>query len=168
MTVDPEPIDIDDLIEETWPYDGPHNREKTMAAARMIAGLVRYIDNATYQPHAYQYASSVDVMLSNLKAAVGGLEQLLTQAFRFLANQDAAGTLYDNRDPQDPALAHATVEELRGFLDFGRLHAARMADSLHQAHSATNRLGNHTDEAGKVIRRAKLRPLPAPSQAKES
>lgn len=97
----PDPTEI---LAEHWSYDGPHDRDTVSTAAETIAGLVRYVNNATGPGNARDtlpYASDVDRVLSYLQGAVGGLPQLLAQLERSIAGQAAAGVLRDDRGTAD-------------------------------------------------------------------
>lgn len=89
-------IDVEDLIEEHWPYDGPHSDDKIVDALSAAVQLVRYANNASQRR--LRYAASVYSAASMTHSLVAGLEQLLTQlaaSLRQMAADDP--DLYDDR-----------------------------------------------------------------------
>lgn len=90
----------DDIIEQHWPYDGPHDDHSTVQAARAIEHLVRYLNNATGPGHrdtAVPYASTGYRVVTGVAGATGLLPQLLGQLVRFFTDQSTDPTLYDDR-----------------------------------------------------------------------
>lgn len=113
--------DFDDLIEEHFPYDGPHSRDTVLDAARVISGLVRYLNNATGPGNGQetlQYGPTVYRLLGAISNATQGLDQLLEQVTDALDRVADDLTLYDDRrgDHTGGDTAHmaaALVEEAR-------------------------------------------------------
>lgn len=81
-----------DVVEEWFPYDGPHTGERVTGAAGAVSALVRYLNNATRQPVS---APDMHDLLSGLHIATAGMDQL----YRQLAEQAAAHA-------EDPSLRH--------------------------------------------------------------
>lgn len=93
-----EPVNVHELVEAHWPYDGPYGAELTESAASMVGRLVRYLNNATLgKPGALPNSVTAGSVLSSLHAAVLGLEQLARQLRRFAEAQAADPSLYDDR-----------------------------------------------------------------------
>lgn len=125
----------DEIVERYWPYDGPHSEKKLELAAKVIDGLVRYMNNALWSvspngPSTYR-------VLSGLNSAVYGLDQLFEQLGRSVGRLIEDPTMYDDRRdrpaPQTALELEASVlqakrhlEPLRGEMDY----AARTASHL--------------------------------------
>lgn len=129
----------EDLVEQAWPYDGPHDVDSVTTAASAIADLSRYLANATWHPHALPYASTTYRILGGLNSAIYRQVQVLEQL------REAAG-----RIAQDPALyddrrdrpGSQTAAELTQHLDAARMLAGQLADALSTAHAIASHLGH--------------------------
>lgn len=86
----------DEIVEQFWPYDGPHSSDTVTLAAQVMAGLVQYMDNATKNPQRLSGPALYRV-LSSLKVAVYGLDQLLDQLGAVAGALMQDTTLYDDR-----------------------------------------------------------------------
>lgn len=111
MTEIPDPYDI---VEQYWPYDGPHNDETVLSALKMAGMLIRYANNATQYKHSLSWASSVYRAVGSLHGAVTSLDQLTSQLVTALERQAKDPTLYDDRrqdayPARDTALAAASL-----------------------------------------------------------
>jgi hypothetical protein len=139
---DDDTLSIYDVVEDFFPYDGPHNRDSVVAAAGMISRLGRYLNNAT-QPHiaehTLEWASAIGDIVNSLHATVVGFDQLLGQLTHALHKQGQNPTLYDatraDRDPRE-AVAHGTTT-----LEAAREPLKELADLLGTAR--LSRLGNN-------------------------
>lgn len=69
-------INRDDVVARYWPYEGPLDDEAITSAAETLAGLVRYLNNATRGdlpvPTLYE-------LLGDLAASTAGMRQLVGQ-----------------------------------------------------------------------------------------
>lgn len=90
-------INAYDIVEDSWPYDGPYSDERTAQATVAVGRLVRYLNNATTKPSALPYAAAGRSVISNLRAAAYGLPQLFSQLEEFFRKQASDPTLYDDR-----------------------------------------------------------------------
>jgi hypothetical protein len=70
----------DEQVEALFPIEGPHGDDMTRAAARSIAGLVRYLNHVTWHDSAIPYLSTVDSLGRSLSAAMAGLDHLLRRS----------------------------------------------------------------------------------------
>lgn len=91
-----EPSSAEEIVERFWPYDGPHSRDTVESAAQAIAGLVRYLNNATWNPQRLP-APGLYRVLSNLNSMMYGLDQLLNQLTTATDRVADDPTLYDDR-----------------------------------------------------------------------
>jgi hypothetical protein len=85
----------DEIVEQHFPYDGPHSAHTMADAADVIAGLVRYLNNAGWSVRLD--GPSLHRVLSGLSLALQRTDQLLAQmgnAAEALADDP---TLYDTR-----------------------------------------------------------------------
>lgn len=71
-------MDAYEIIEQHWPYDGPHSAETVINAADTLVGLVRYMNNATRSPGRLN-ASQLWRVLVELASVAAGMDQLLRQ-----------------------------------------------------------------------------------------
>jgi hypothetical protein len=80
-----EMADIPDVVvAEYFGLDGPYEDERTIAAARTIAELVRYLARATRRTEAVRWPSTVDSVLGALSEAEYGKRQLYRQLAELL------------------------------------------------------------------------------------
>jgi hypothetical protein len=128
---------LDEQVEALFHIDGPHSRDKTIAAANSIAALVRYLNHATWAEDAIPYPSTIDSMVGSLQAAMAGLDQLVRQSTERLLLLAARSDAYDDRggDPRETAQAAAAM------LDEARVGFDSACSSLAEARKMTNRLG---------------------------
>jgi len=94
-------VDADELVEQHWPYDGPHSYDSVLQAARAMTALARYLGNATgpggnglktlaLGPHVYR-------VLGAVSGALGSLDQVLEQLADAEKRVGADPTAYDDR-----------------------------------------------------------------------
>lgn len=132
--------DLDDQVTDLFPLNGPYSTDQTLAAARSIAALVRYLNHATppwKQPAALEYPSHLASVIANLGAALSGMQQLVGQLAHYA---DMFGTnpgLYDDRG-DDPV---NTVRMVVGGLKQAIGKLEEPAAALRYAHTAADRLG---------------------------
>ncbi len=140
--------ELPDAIEECVPYDGPHSPDTVADAARGLAALVRYLNNATGPGTGrttLAWAPTVYRVLSGLGPAVHGLDQLLEQLAAAMTRQAKDPTVYDDRRDRpgaDTAHALATqLSELRGA-------ASGLARGVDQAWELSAHLGHDRRSRG--------------------
>lgn len=129
--------DLDDEALALWPLDGPYTPEQTIAAARTIAGLVRYLNHATQSANALESPSELAAVGANLSAALYNADQLCRQLAEHAVRFGQDVRLYDDHG-NDPA---QTVAEVVGALRSAQVPLADAAELLGTAHEACNRLG---------------------------
>lgn len=136
MTV-PDRVDV---AMAGWPLDGPYDPESTVDAARTIAELVRYLNNATAPwkgPDCLRYPFHLRSVVANLRGALYDMEQLCRQLAARTSGFAEDSRLYDDRGG-DPA---AMVAEIVGGLRTAAGLLPYVATVLGQADEAANRLG---------------------------
>ncbi len=143
MLDEQESPEFRDVIEEHFPYDGPHTPETVRDAARGISKLVRYVNNATgpgngttslpYAPHTYR-------LLGSVHATVDGLDQLLEQIATAMNRHANDATLRDDRGADSDAgdTAQGAVEGL----DEARRTLALCRTHLDEAWGLSSHLGH--------------------------
>lgn len=101
-------IDVEDIVEQHWPYDGPHTDEKVIDALSATVQLIRYANNATHRR--MTYVASVYSAVSMVHAMVSSLEQLFEQLAGMTADMATDPDLYDDRYSADmPADQEARI-----------------------------------------------------------
>jgi hypothetical protein len=96
----------DEVVQQHWPYDGPHSDATMASAAQAIAELVRYLNNAAWSvkldgPGLYS-------VLSPLAGGLLSLDQLLGQLHAAAHSLVDDPTLYDDR--RDRPGEHTAVD----------------------------------------------------------
>src|SRR5699024_379914 len=133
--------DGDAVVQQYWPYDGPHDYERLLEASAALVSLVRDLTNAPspgIQDINLPYAPVVDGLLGRVSSAVGGLDQLLDQFSQVLLRKSADDTLYDDRRDRPGAdTAEAAVEQLGA--------AQTAVRELHQAIRQVGELTTHLE-----------------------
>lgn len=151
-------LDAYDVVEQHWPYDGPHSRDTVLEAARAVSGLVRYLNNAT-QPgtarYTLEWANTIDSVVSNVKSAVYGLDQLLDQLSSAAKAAAEDPTIYDANSPrpedrtaEGARIARELADQLQAMRqsvavwEGGYRVVGGLAHQFDTAHSLSARLGN--------------------------
>lgn len=135
--IEPGYIDVDTLIEEHWPYDGPHSDQKVKDAASTISGLTRYMNNASQR--GMRNAASVNAVLGALGGAAYGLDQLVDQLQSTMRHHAEDPSLYDDR--RDRPAADTAAAVIDG-LAHVRAAAAQLAAAIETTREHTSHLGN--------------------------
>lgn len=135
---------MSDVIDQQWPYDGPHDADTVTSAAEAVSALVHYLANATgpsNQRETLQHTATVHAILEDIAGAVSGLDQLLHQLKSVLRHQADDPTLYDDRraDFAAPDTARAAAE----WVNSARMRAQDLAGTLDAARDLTAHLGNN-------------------------
>ena len=135
----PDPYEI---VEEFWPYDGPHRNAD--AAAVLVARLVRYMNNATQPGYSgIPNAPTLGRIVGSLAATAYALDQLSDQlawaADRFADDP----TLYDDQRPREQG--GVTALDLAAVLREVRTTARLLAVKLDRANALGSRLGHRSE-----------------------
>lgn len=161
VTINGETFDLDErdrVIEQVWPYDGPHDQHSVATAAASIAALVRYLNNAT-QPHladhTLPYAATISDILNGVRSAAMHLDQLLDQLDSAINQQATTGDVYDADLPDVPAAGRERARALSAQLAEARQSAVQwdsyrliggLTADLDKAAALASGIGNRTDE----------------------
>lgn len=133
---------LDEQVEALFPVDGPYGNDETRAAGLAIAGLVRYLNHATWHDSSTPYPSTIDSVSHSLTAALFGMDQLLRQLGQRLAVHEESGRLYDDTG-EDPAIR---TDEWRTAALRARVHLGDAAAALRYGAGHSNHLGLRDDE----------------------
>lgn len=135
-----------EVVDQHWPYDGPHSAETVTNAASALSALVRYLNNATGPGNGRQslrYAPHIYRTLGNLHSAVGGLDQLLGQLVGELERIAEDPSAYDDRRGTD---AHegtdVTARSAAHKLSVARRPLASLREYVSDAWQQTSHLGH--------------------------
>lgn len=154
-------IDRRDVVDEFWPYDGPHSRETVIDAANAIPDLVRYLNNATQPGTAARtlaWANTIDALVSAIKTSVYRMDQLIDQLAAAARTQAADPSVYDarattaaerhNEGAQQARELADKLNELRPLLVTweGFRAVGGLAKELEEVHSISARLANDPAE----------------------
>jgi hypothetical protein len=142
--VDHELLDVEDVIGETWPLNGPYGEYETNNAASAIGELVRYLNYATQYPEGVPYPSTAGSVASRVGSAISLLDQTLEQLINrvkvFQSNPDLYGDDAPSRDQRNAAgLEH--VERALVKLGQARRDANLVRQTLSEAASQLGHLG---------------------------
>lgn len=129
--------DLDDQVTDLFPLDGPYDSDHTRAAALSIAGLVRYLNHATYSAHALEYPSNLAGVISSLSAALAGMQQLVGQLAQHGDRFSHHPDLYADNGADPVAEAQEAIDALHA----ARVPLAAAYSELRRAHAPANRLG---------------------------
>lgn len=133
-------MDVHEVIEQHWPFDGPHTDESVSEAAIAVGRLVRYLNNATYPyKHAVDSGPALYRVVSPLNGAVYGLRQLLEQLRDIGSELAKSPTMYDDRRDRP---ASATAVEAASHLDSALQALDPLTRSLERATSLACHLGH--------------------------
>jgi hypothetical protein len=145
----------DEVVAKYWPYDGPHAADTVGEAASALVELVRYLNNATWNPRVLPHPDQVYRVLARVTSAVDSVTQTLEQLARNLEEASTRTGLYDDRRSskypaaQTAVAAAAAIHQAIGLLGSTRLdpnkgHLTRpsgVSQALHTATSAAVHLG---------------------------
>ncbi|HEV2779107.1 MAG TPA: hypothetical protein VGX25_06850 [Actinophytocola sp.] len=130
-----------EIVERFWPYDGPHSSDTVTDAATAVGQLVRYMNNATWNPRLLNGPSLYRV-LSSLNSAAYGLDQLLEQLAEAARTLAGDSTMYDDRRDRPASataleLAEAITAARRAFAGVPRREVERAAGlACHLGHDS--------------------------------
>lgn len=145
-------MDTSDLIEEHFPYDGPHTPTRVGDAASCVDDLTRYLANATYpNKPVTEWAPAIRRVAGQLSNGVGHLPQVLGQLARALDKLADDPSMFDDRYSNAfPAsdTARSASDELRLAAQQAELLYARLA----AAGGHLYHLGHDIDENGRKRR----------------
>lgn len=131
--------DVTDVIDEHFPYDGPHSPDTVIDALRGASALVRYANNATQYRHALPYGPTIHRAVGNVSAVVYGLDQLVGQLSDATMRVSSDPTMYDDRRDRP---ASGTAADLADALDTLRAALEALAPMVDRAHSISSHLGH--------------------------
>lgn len=139
MTQTPNHLDGADLVDQTWPYDGPHSPERSAEAAAAISALVRYLNNATssLDLNGLGLAPQVYRTVCELTDSTDRLVQLLHQLAGWAQTTHTDSTLRHDQHRADAdrgaAAAHQAADTAAGALSEAGLQTYHVAESLSRA-----------------------------------
>lgn len=141
--------DADRVIGSVWPTDGPYTAAWTVTAARAAGQLARYLAYATRPAAGLPEPADVYDLIGAVRVLLDRLPQALDQTGRrFVVLAHAPGARLTDpahpADPQDPALAAATVH---GGLAAAARSLAEVSARLHAAHTQASRLYLNSQDA---------------------
>ncbi len=107
-----------EVVEQHWPYDGPHGFHRTSTAAETMDQLVRYLNNATCIDTTLPHAASGHDVIRGVGSAIHGLDQLLEQLAQFYlrhaaTNPDLYGDRRDRTRRSHPSRTRPSVRGVR-------------------------------------------------------
>lgn len=133
-------LNVEALIATFWHRDGPHAPESVATAALAVDELTHYLARATSDRGSMPSGPDVYRLISELRSALGRLDQVLDQTAGHVAALANDPALYDDRRDGRPA-AH-TAEQARGALDAARTTLGPLLAALDAAHNASGHLGH--------------------------
>lgn len=130
-----------ELVNNYWPYDGPHNDDKVIEAARAADELTQYISNAVYGGTAktLPYGSSVARLLGAFSSTLSNMEEVLGHLIVAEQRIGQDPTAYDERRDRP---ASATTAEAVTHITAARVHLEQTRDQMRKATSAAYRIGH--------------------------
>lgn len=139
-------MDAYDLVEQYFPFDGPHSDETVEAAATAVGRLVRYLNNATW-PYRGHVASGPCLyrVTSQVASAAHGLRQLLEQLRDTAVELADNATMYDDRRDRP---ARGTVVEAASHLDSALQALGPLTTALDRATTLACHLGHEETRRG--------------------
>lgn len=137
-------LDPDALADTILPLDGPHDVDNVIAAAGVVAELVRRLNHVTFPGRdTLPDPSQVDRLVFALSVATSRLPQLCRQIARRLDRFGASGQLSVGElgEPLDPATVAFTAAVA---VEQAAYRADELADALSRARRSTSRLTYRT------------------------
>lgn len=146
-------VDAAELVEQNWPYDGPHSPDGVIEAARMMDGLARYLGNATGPGNGtrtLQYGPHVCRVLGALTSTLASLDQVFEQLATAEQRIGADPLSYDHgrdrpaSDTTDKVIAGITAARELLFQDpfFGDRQKSTVHTHLEAAYTQASRIGH--------------------------
>lgn len=133
-------IDGTQVIDEYWPFDGPHDGDTVSEAAQAMARLGRYINNAT-RGSVLQSPRDLRVTVGSIATVLHQLPQLLDQVAARLERAAARTEFYDDHDSRDVDLGQTTTREAARRLRAALQPVSVAARAIDAAHAEVYRLG---------------------------
>lgn len=128
------------IISTFWHRDGPHTAAQVAAAALAVDELTHYLARATWCRTSMPAGSDMCRIISELRSALGHLDQVFDQMSRHAGTLADDPTLYDDRhDGRDPA---DTAREMQGGLAAARLTLGPLVAATAAAHNTSSHLGH--------------------------
>lgn len=131
-----------EVIEDYFPYDGPHSRDSVVGAVYGAAALVRYLNNATGPGdggRTVERGPIVYRVVGGVQDLVEGLDQLLGQLADAVVRLAGDPTLYDDRRDRG---AGVTLGQVVAGLEQARRWGGGMAAALGSARDGSSHLGH--------------------------
>lgn len=130
------------IVEEFWPYDGPHRNAD--AASLLVARLVRYMNNATQPGYSgVPNAPTLGRIVGNLSATAYALDQLTDQLAIAADRLADDPTLYDDQRPREQG--GVTALDLAASLREARIAVRLLVVKIDRANALGSRLGHRSD-----------------------
>ncbi|MFI5614646.1 hypothetical protein [Amycolatopsis sp. NPDC051903] len=127
--------DTADVIGTVFPYDGPHSRDTVIDAARAMAAIGRYLNNATQPGKAtLEWGSTIGSIIGSVKTVLFQFDQLLDQLAEGSLRLAEDPTLYSDQTPYPKGMPHEQWMAARH--DDGVRTAMTLADQLRQIRTA--------------------------------
>lgn len=142
--VDHERLDVEDLIDETWPKHGPYGEYQTRNAINALYELVRYLNYATQYREGVPYPSVAGSIAGGVGSAAGALDQALEQLTNQVGKFAADPNLYGD-DKRDPAEAHESGVQ---HAELAMVKLAQARRDAHQLHRTLVEAGSHLHRLG--------------------
>lgn len=134
-------LNAEALIATFWHRDGPHSADSVVSAALAMDELAHYLARATFSSKVLPQGGDMYRLISELRSALGRLDQVFAQMSTRAEQIAHDETLYDDRrDGRDPA---DTAFEVQGGLDGARPPLGQLLAALGQAHNASGHLGHN-------------------------
>lgn len=142
--VDHELFDVEAVLGEFWPLNGPYGEDETRNAGSAISELVRYLNYATQHHSGVPYPSVAGSVASRVGSAISMLDQTLEQLTSRVREFQANPGLYGDdaatwEDRHETAVDHA--EQALAKLAQARRDARQFQATLSEVASHLGHLG---------------------------
>jgi hypothetical protein len=133
-------MSFSEIVEQHFPYDGPHSADTVQDALRGARDPIRYANNATGLPSVLN-GPSLYRSVGATAALVHGLDQLLNQFADAAHRLGDDPTAYDDRHDRP---ASTTANDLANHLVTASGAVAALAGPLAAAHTVSSRIGHES------------------------
>lgn len=128
-----------DVVQQHWPYDGPHSPERLADALDALSALVRYANNATTTPDGLGYAPQVYTALGGFTEAMQRVPQLTGQlsswAYRTVSDVTVRHDLHRGDSDRGEHAGQQTAGTAYEYLREASIQAEMLGDTLAKARS---------------------------------
>lgn len=135
--------DPDEIVEQYWPYDGPHSPERLGTALAAVAELVRYSNNASQHSKNLGYAPEGYRALGGMSRATGDMPQLFGQLATWAEQLSQDPTVRHDAWRAEPAVCHQVAQETAVEAVTALRQAGALAQQLHEAVSTAQQQLSH-------------------------